>query len=641
MFTHRGSALLPHLCMTEPLTASHTSPCADDANWQALLRWQGQPRWHLLNTDFAQGQHLLQTWAAWQTDPQRPAQLHYTALCAQAPSAQTVQDHAATAHRSLAAELAQHLWGLLPGVHRIALAQGQLLLTLWIGPPATLLRQQHTQADAVLLHGAHTPGASTDEAPPAPPSPAALLWDAHSIKALARQCRRDTQLLITQPSAALQATLRTSGFVCDDPAPTGSQPALLQARYAPHWQLRPRADAQAGVTSPGHAVVIGAGLSGAAAAYSLAQRGWTVQVLALGSQPADGASGLPAGLFCPHVSPDDSVLSRLSRSGVRMTLQRLQALCRAGEDWAHSGVLEHCTDGGTGLPPSWTGTPGHDWSQPATATQRQAAQLPDSSTSCWHAQAGWVRPAQLVQAQLRHPRITFVPQCDVQQLQRTPDGIWQACNAQGQLLAQGTLAVLACGPATNALLPSASQWPLQSIRGQITWGLHQPQHAHVLPPFPVNGNGNLVTHVPLESGRAWVMGSTFERDVTELPIAPSEQAAAHATNWDKLRTLLPASAQAMAPWFDPAQPECRSTWGQVRCASHDRLPIVGPVDAAQQPQLWAITAMGARGLTLSVLCGEVLAAQLHGEPLPLDAKLAQHLSTQRLQARRHGAPGIQ
>lgn len=40
--------------------------------------------------------------------------------------------------------------------------------------------------------------------------------------------------------------------------------------------------------------------------------------------------------------------------------------------------------------------------------------------------------------------------------------------------------------------------------------------------------------------------------------------------------------------------------------------------------------MGARGLTLSVLCGELIAAQLHGEPLPLDHKLAQHLGTERL-----------
>ena len=44
----------------------------------------------------------------------------------------------------------------------------------------------------------------------------------------------------------------------------------------------------------------------------------------------------------------------------------------------------------------------------------------------------------------------------------------------------------------------------------------------------------------------------------------------------------------------------------------------------------ACTALGARGLSRAVLCGELLAAQLHGEPLPLEARLAQLLSTDRL-----------
>ncbi|MGP1685199.1 MAG: FAD-dependent cmnm(5)s(2)U34 oxidoreductase, partial [Giesbergeria sp.] len=63
--------------------------------------------------------------------------------------------------------------------------------------------------------------------------------------------------------------------------------------------------------------------------------------------------------------------------------------------------------------------------------------------------------------------------------------------------------------------------------------------------------------------------------------------------------------------------------------AHDRLPIVGPVNAAALPGLWVCTAMGARGLTRAVLCGELLAAQLHGEPLPLETRLARAMSSER------------
>jgi glycine/D-amino acid oxidase-like deaminating enzyme len=76
-------------------------------------------------------------------------------------------------------------------------------------------------------------------------------------------------------------------------------------------------------------LVIGAGLSGAAVAYSLAKRGWAVTVIDQATGVGAGASGLPVGLAAPHVSPDDNILSRLTRAGVRATLQRAQALLKS------------------------------------------------------------------------------------------------------------------------------------------------------------------------------------------------------------------------------------------------------------------------------------------------------------------------
>ncbi|WP_168173555.1 hypothetical protein [Polaromonas sp. A23] len=36
--------------------------------------------------------------------------------------------------------------------------------------------------------------------------------------------------------------------------------------------------------------------------------------------------------------------------------------------------------------------------------------------------------------------------------------------------------------------------------------------------------------------------------------------------------------------------------------------------------------MGSRRLTFALMCAELLAAQLHGEPLPMEARLANALS---------------
>jgi len=38
------------------------------------------------------------------------------------------------------------------------------------------------------------------------------------------------------------------------------------------------------------------------------------------------------------------------------------------------------------------------------------------------------------------------------------------------------------------------------------------------------------------------------------------------------------------------------------------------------------TGMGSRGLSFAALCAELLAAQLHGEPLPVESQLAKAIN---------------
>lgn len=526
---------------------------------------------------------------------QPPPPLHYVlvlsdaqALHAQAPAAWQPQ-----------------LRGLLPGVHRLALENGTLQLTLWLGQPATLLRQQSMVADSVMLGR----------------QPARLqAWLApHALKPLLRHCQRGTQF-VGAFSGPLAALLAKNGFQVSGPTDAVADAGDGHAWFDPPWTLRKPVVPSTPATT---ALIIGAGLAGSSAAWSLAQRGWQVTVLGQGRAPADGASGLPAGLFCPHTSPDDCPLSRLSRAGLQVLLPRLQHLCQAGQDWDLSGVLEH-----DALEPRhlcWSDGPGLSWSKAAGAMQCEAAGLPATAPALWHQRAGWLRPASLVTAQLQHPRIRFLAQADCAQLQ-SQDGQWQALGGHGQPLATADIAIIAAGPASGAFLPA--HWRLQPLRGQVTWGRCTPDNAAALPPFPVNGSGNLVAHVPDPAGAFWIMGSTFERDVSALPITAADQAAAHAHNLGKLAQLLPASAGALAPAFTPGDPACQPTWGRVRLASHDRLPIVGPVP--EHNGLFTLTALGARGITLSALCAELLAAQLHAEPLPLEAALASLLSTHRL-----------
>ncbi len=590
--------------------------------------WENQPQWRILETGFGLGLNFLATWAAWRADPQHCQMLHFVSLEAWpvAPGDLLRAAQQYPALLPLAQELHDQFWGLLPGVHRLSFDGGRVLLTLGIGDAQTLLRQQDWTVDSVYLDG-FSPERNPDLSSP------------YTLKAVARCCRRGTRLASWTVAGAVRDALAQCGFVVSKLPGVPPPSDKLQATFDPRWEPRTARPASPAVV-PARCIVIGAGLAGAASAASLARRGWQVQVLDAGATPASGASGLPVGVFAPHLSPDDNVFSRVSRSGVRATLQQGAALLQDGVDWQPTGVLERRPPDHLGLPPDWTHAPGADWSVPASDAVLHAAGLPSGTSACWHTRAGWVRPARLVTALLDQPGIACSLNRSVAQLQRVPTlssdaaAVWQVLDTQGDVLAEAELVVLAAGPACNALLAAlAPPLPLQPVRGQLSWGLQSAQ-ATGLPPFPVNGHGGLVAHVPQAGGgHAWHMGSTFERDVAHLPLNDAERAAAHAYNRQQLQELLPHAAPALQAAFDPATPDDAQrvqAWSSVRCTAHDRLPIVGPVDAAALPGLWVCTAMGARGLTRAVLCGELLAARLHGEPLPLEDRLARALSPERL-----------
>ncbi len=565
--------------------------------------WRDQPAWRILDTDFHQGLRFLHTWHTWLADAQGPLRLHYVVFSPHAPRVDALLQTAATYPelQVLAQALADECLDLSPGFHRLNLSQGHVLLTLCVGDTQALLREQQFAADCVFLD---LPEAAAES----------CRW---TIKALTRCCHRGTRLATTStshdsqaplahPSRPLAVWLKQCGFETNTKEPSN------QWSYNPSWTLKttrnPYLARAAQAAHPSDCVVIGAGLAGASAAAALARRGWQVQVLDAAATPAAGASGLPVGLMVPHVSADDNPRSQLSRSGIRLTVQQAKNLLRAGRDWAMSGVLEHREIG---------------------------------ISTLWHPVAGWIKPAKLVQAWLAQTGIHFVPHALVATVRREGD-VWVLQNATGQMLAQARHVVFANGWGAQPLLddlqktrPELAQRfarlpTLHGIRGVLSWGRQQPEQAATLPAFPVNGLGSLICHIPIDDdieessadAQAWYAGATYATGQLIAASVPVH----HQTNFDKLRTLLPTAAQTLSPAFATNRVE---TWQGIRCVTPDRLPVVGPLDDDVSPSLWISAGMGSRGLNFSVLCAELLAAQMGGEPWPLPVSLARHLDALR------------
>ena len=544
--------------------------------------WAGHAQWRILETGFGLGLNFLAAWHAWKDDPQRPRILHFVSVEAFPVSAGDIVRSAQAYPElaTLAQELASNWWGLVPGFHRLAFEQGQVLLTLCVGDVQAMLREQSFHADSIFLDGFS-------------PDRNGAMWELATMKSIARLCRRGTSIATWTVAGDVRRDLAQCGFSVEKVEGLPPKRHSLRGVWEPAWKVKGLDDSP--VLQPSRCIVVGAGLAGAAVAATLARRGWNVEVLDAASAPASGASSLPAGLLAPHQSPDDNMLSRLSRSGVRTTLQELEMLCPPGDAWRGTGVIEKRFD--DRRPPPDLGDALGPWTRVADG-------------NAWmHERAGWVNPSALVRAWLQTPGVTRRMNARVDRVQREGDE-WTAMGATE--IARAPLIVICAAYGTAALTGGSIE--LHPVRGQVSWS-HEgdPQVER-----PVNGNGHFVPGVPIEGRTAWITGSTYARGDNDR----SERAADHEANLDRLRVLLPEVARKLESLFDSGKVHA---WAGVRCASSDRRPLVGQI----APGLGVSTAMGSRGLTFAMLCAQVLAARLHDEPLPLEQRLAASIDVAR------------
>jgi tRNA 5-methylaminomethyl-2-thiouridine biosynthesis bifunctional protein len=599
---------------------------------QLPARWRNRQSFTVLETGFGLGLNFLASWQAWREDREHCARLHYVAVEKHPFTAESLESlHGRYGEfASLSAELRAKWPALVPGVHRIALDEGRVLLTLALGDAGDILPRLAVLPDAVFLDGF---------APARNPA----MWSPTVIKAIARIARPGMTLATYTSAASVRRALADQGFDCEKRPGFGHKREMLCATFAPKWPRRgqPAAPEPRGER---HALVIGAGLAGAAICERLASRGWRLTLIDTHQAPARGASGLSAGVFHPHVSPDDCLLSRLSRNAFLLGLTRWQALADAGHriEWSRCGMLhlpQRNDEEGAVSAALASLAYGNGYAKYVTASEASGlAACRIGSGGCWYPGGGWLRSPSLVAAQLAaadaHTQTLFGQ--SVHRLERR-NALWHALAEDGSVIATAPVAILA--NAADASLLADLGTPLRRIRGQMTW---VPQSDTGAPRVVVSGRGYALP----PSGGTMVIGSTYEtEDVPPLPAVD-----AHAANLARLARLLPDLTNL--PAADALQGETA-----FRAVARDRLPLIGSVpdiEAARRdsialsgaqlaalprlPDLYCATGLASRGIIWSALAGELLASLLEGEPLPLETDLAAAIDPGRfvLRSLRHG-----
>lgn len=523
------------------------------------------------------------------------------------------------------------------GFQQFSFDHGRVTLTLMVGDALAQLPTLDAQVDVWFLDG-FAPAKNPD------------MWTPELFAQLARLSRPGTTLGTFTTTGWVRRGLIAAGFAMRKVPGIGKKwevmhgqfqgwPAEQPAPAEPEpWYARP-----APVQGPRHALVIGAGLAGSATAASLAARGWQVSVLERHDAPAQEASGNPQGVLYLKLSAHGTTLSQMILSGFGYTRRWLQQLQR-GQDWDDCGVLQLAFDDKEAqrqakLAEAFDSTLLHVLDQ-AQAESVAGVALP--AGGLFYPEGGWVHPPALCQAQLQHPHIELLTHQEVIELRKV-DGRWQAWDGE-RLLASAPVVVLA-GAAEIRRFEACAELPLKRIRGQIT-RLPATEASRALRTV-VCAEG----YVAPPRGDEHTLGASFDFHNDDL--APT--VAEHQGNLSLLDEISTDLAERLnTSVLDPARLQGRAAF---RCTSPDYLPIVGPVadaqaftdayavlakDARQVPDtpcpwldgLYVNSGHGSRGLITAPLSGELVAAWVCGEPLPLPRTVAQACHPNRFALRR-------
>lgn len=583
-------------------------------------RWRGRERFVILETGFGLGNNFLATWGAWRADEERPPRLVFVSIEKHPPAATDMaRVHASSPEPSLAAQLTAAWPPLTHGMHTLEFEGGRVTLVLALGDVADWMPELQAQVDAVYLDGFA-------------PARNAPMWDARALRPLARLAAPGATVATWSAARSVRDALAAAGFCAERVPGFAGKREMTVARIEDVAAGR-RHGPPAGRRSMPHArcaLVIGAGLAGAAAARALAQQGLQVTVLEAAGRAANAASGNPAGLFHGVVHGHDGAHAQWLRSAALRAEQIYRPLIESGEVIGEmKGLLRGASNDALAdmqaivrsqqLPPAF-----------ASALSREAAeamaQCAVAGPAWLFPGGGWLQPAMLIRRWMSAQRISLRTDTRVASLRQVGTA-WQALDADGAPLAEGDVAVVAAAGATRSLLedhcPEAPSWPWRRTRGQLT--LLDAELAAKLPrpALPLASGGYLIA-LPEALGGGLLCGATSQLEDDGADLRDAD----HRANLAQLAAL---TGQDIGLSFADGSLKGRVAW---RLACDDRLPVVGavplparllqgayrleqPRHVPRVPGLYVLTGLGSRGITWAPLLGEVLAATITGAPLPV------------------------
>lgn len=627
-------------------------------------RWDdlSQGQFTIAESGFGTGLNFLAAWQQWRQHASNQCHLHFISF-EMAPLARTDIAKALGAWPELN-KLSQLFLEQYPaikpphqGVHHFLWAEEQVSLTLFIGDIQQQLHNlQHESIDAWFLDG-FAPSSNPD------------MWTDNLFQHVTRTTRQQGSFATFTAAGFVRRGLQACGWQVERPAGIGHKREMLCGTLGnfcgplpapPKQTPRPKFNPAngswfqypnrpcSGLNANKHVAVIGAGIAGCSTAWSLARRGYRVTLIDEQGL-CSAASGIPVGIMRPHPDAGNSLTSQFywhAWSTSHRILHQLRthlpddALLETGA--IHLATTATEEERQAKLLAQWADD-GFIQAISAETVSRLTGQFDDTAFTMGgicYPDAITLYPKALCEALVTDHGIQLVTQRVSNLEQDHATNTWHVQLNNNNAITVGAV-VLATGAGTP-LIPELTALNLQPLRGQLS-EVPVPVPSQV----PVCYEGYLS---PIFNDKQY-LGASFQVNDYSLDLKTSE----HQHNIDLLAKANPKLAESLAP---SVVLDNNSGFVGTRVACRDHVPIVGPVPNHEHvskkytgiSQPWPLhdnypapkfieglyinIGHGSKGLSSSLLCGEILAAIMDGSHVPTGRDVLQLLHPARFMIRR-------
>lgn len=569
----------------------------------------------------------MATWQEWKNDNNTVGTLHYVSVEKYPLSAEEINQ--ALSQWPELQELKEDLLASYPlavkGFHRLNFTEDNVTLTLIFDDVNAAFSECLVQVDAWYLDGFD-------------PKKNPEMWRLELFHKMAEKSKKGTTLSTYTAVGEIKRQLQSLGFEMERVKGFGYKRHMLRGHYngdqiveeKEPWYTYPTATYE-----HQKAIVIGAGLAGAAISRSLAEKKWEVTVIEE-KEVACGASGNAQGMFHPLPSLEEAPLSRFYLNAFLYSLPRFQQWLEPS-DYKLCGVLFPAINKDLKEKQrqliekiNWP-TGMIQWLTSEKSSLLSGLAMDEEAL--FFPKGGWLSPSRLCDIQLQHPRITLQTNTRVKEL-RKHNSQWQVFDEQGKCISEASVLVIA--NANQALNFSQTQWlPLRSLRGQLSY---------------VTTNKKTEELKTVLVGDSYILPQYNERHVVGATYSPHDSSSEvkkkdHLENYHQLPSSIKKRIDV----------ETVENWGgrvSFRSASQDYLPLIGPVPDSETfkrdygdlhhgkqfkkyPQgsylqgLYVTVGHGSRGIISSQLAAELLISHINKAPLPLEKSVVNALNPAR------------